>query len=306
MVLGAYHRRLRRLSHIARGGGRIAELVLPVLVLDAYAEGVLGAAQGRAHVVHHLHVDIRFHRRVAPHFILAFRVDEVEETFEREQRRQGDGPGACQHGVRFVRVAARHLRNRREGTAGGVAFAQQQQAGVEEAGHVPHQRGAGHQHALARVVADVIFRVDVEAKGDADAAHGAELDVAAAHLADIDGVAVHQVGLLRAGRLAERAGILAVGDEEIEVDEVAAVFVAAGVRDGKDVFLDVVRVERLAVVIACAPAQRGIAPFGGLGSRAHAEGGSEAEQQTRYGFWHFRLLMAVLENGNGEWQGAEG
>ncbi|MNT22857.1 hypothetical protein D3C72_1582560 [compost metagenome] len=228
-----------------------------------------------------MHVDVRFHRRVTAHFILAFRIDEVKETFEREQRRQGDAPGACQHGVRFIRVAARHLRDGREGAAGGVAFAQQQQAGIEEAGHVPHQGRAGYQHALARVVADVVLGVDVETQGDAYAAHGAELDVAAAHLADVDGVAVHEVRFLRARRLAERARVLAVGHEEIEVDEIAAVFVAAGVRDGEDVFLDVVRIERLAVVVAGAPAQRGIAPFGSLGGRARAEGGSEAEQQTR-------------------------
>ncbi len=49
-----------------------------------------------------------------------------------------------------------------------AATAALQHAGIQETRHVPHHGRAGDQHALARVVADIVLHIQVEAEGGAN------------------------------------------------------------------------------------------------------------------------------------------
>ncbi|MPN51322.1 hypothetical protein SDC9_198965 [bioreactor metagenome] len=69
--------------------------------------------------------------------------------------------------------------------------------------------------------------------------------------------------------------ILVVGEQHVDVEEVAAVLVAADVAEVEDVLLDVVLVERLAELGAVAPADVGVAPVGGAGA-----GDADGEQDA--------------------------
>src|SRR5438105_7324256 len=82
VVFGAQHRRLRKRAATGRTLGVVAELVLPVLVLEPDLEGVRLGAGDAAHVVHQLHVDVGLGRSVCAEFILALGGDEVGEAFE--------------------------------------------------------------------------------------------------------------------------------------------------------------------------------------------------------------------------------
>ncbi len=160
-----------------------------------------------------------------------------------------------------------------------VALVEQQRGHVQEAGHVQHQRRADDEHALLRCVA-VVLRVDVDAGGQAEAAHRPHCELHAADLADVEGVAEHAVDLLRA-RVARDAAarVLGVGHQEIDVDEGRPVLVAGGAGEREDGLLDVdaravgVVVERLGERGAIAHAHGGVAPVGRLHHRGERETG---------------------------------
>ncbi len=160
-----------------------------------------------------------------------------------------------------------------------VAFVEQQRGQVQESGHVQHHRRADDEHALLRGVA-VVLRVDVDAGGQAVAAHRAHGELHAGDLADVEGVAEHAVHLLRTGVAGDAAArVVVVGLQEVDVDERAAVLVAGDVGEGEDRLLDVgartvgVVVVRLGERGAVAKAQRGVAPVGRLHHRGERETG---------------------------------
>jgi hypothetical protein len=96
-------------------------------------------------------------------------------------------------------------------------------------------------------------------------------------------VAVDDIRFLRAFVLRQRGRVVAVRFEQVDVEEIGAVLVAAAVGQREDVLLDVGRVVRLAKALAVAPAESGIAPVGGVGGR-----GQQRERRQRGGMEWFR------------------
>ena len=83
MNFGAHHRRFREGAVAGGAVPAVAELVLPVFVLDAHAPETrrLGAEQ-RAGVPHHLRVEVRLGGGLRAEFVLALGGDEVGIAFE--------------------------------------------------------------------------------------------------------------------------------------------------------------------------------------------------------------------------------
>nr|GEU28343.1 two-component sensor protein histidine protein kinase, putative [Tanacetum cinerariifolium] len=279
-----------RADHRRAGGGtvvvvvRIAELVFPVLVFHAHLERVFRRADGAAHVVHDLHVDIGFRRGPAAEFVGALGGDEVGVAFKAERNAQGerDAPGAREHGVGLVRVARGCLVGKR--VVRRIRFPDRQQAHVQEARHVEHQGGAGDDHALLGVVAGVGLAVVVETGSGAHAAHGTERIALARDLAEVQRVAVHGIRFVGAAVGTGRRRIEFGRHQQIDADEVLAVLVARDVAEVDDVLGDVVVVERFGELGAVTVAQRRVAPVGGVGGAGGKDGecSGAADQAGRH------------------------
>ncbi|MCY1436765.1 hypothetical protein D9M71_529000 [compost metagenome] len=139
-----------------------------------------------------------------------------------------------------------------------------EQAEVEVAGHVELDRRADQQLALAGgEVGVLVVQFDTAAEGDVLDRAIAEGTVE--HLAQVQLVAVDHVGLDGAV-VTVLLRVVAVGLEDVQVEEVHAPFVAAGVAELVDLLLDLLVHRRFAEVLAVAEADEGVAPVGRLGA----------------------------------------
>jgi len=107
-------------------------------------------------------------------------------------------------------------------------------------------------------------------------------------LLDFQCVAIDDVRFLSAVGRASAAWVLRIRQEEINIEEVAAVLEATGVGQREDVLSDVIPDEGFGEVVACAVAQAGFAPLGGLSTGASKKC-SDASRNDKQGVFHVSL-----------------
>ncbi|MCY1421447.1 hypothetical protein D9M71_371040 [compost metagenome] len=169
----------------------------------------------------------------------------------------------------------------RAGDAGMVLLAVVEDAQVEHGGAVELHGRADHQGALLRR-GQVVVAAGVEAEGQRVVLHqpGAQRQVE--HPRGVQLVAIDRVDLAAAvvGALAR---VVAVGEEYVDVEEIAAVAVAVGMAEAVDALADVVRIVRIGEVFAVAETDGVAGPLeelavlgdGGIGLEAGREDGAQ-------------------------------
>ncbi|MCY1527171.1 hypothetical protein D9M68_622300 [compost metagenome] len=154
-----------------------------------------------------------------------------------------------------------------------VPFHRVEEAQVEVARHVEFQCGAQQQLALAcREIGVLVVQLEPAAEGDF--LHRAEGEGTVEDTAEVQLVTIDKVGLDRA-RVAVLLRVVAVGLEDVEIEEVLAMGITAGMAELIDLLLDLLRHRRFGEVLAVAEADEGVAPVHGLDARGHAKRASD-------------------------------